>query len=231
MWFNSRNKDKHRHTRADKSPPEKQISEATIRIKMRLFSLAPVGGRKSKPSAADRDSVWQAQQQMVCWNAQLRCSIEANSRRHDSGVSVVTATGADARRWSGTVAQPRLTFACCLELNQNYDKNTALFLKKKKCFLFRRWLRLPQRSRPAAAELNNRLGSICEAGNWKWKFRCFPLKATVVHKYRVLLPGHLCKISSSEISCFASDWRPIVLWSLPRSHMTSDGFIFIYLFI
>lgn len=99
---------------------------------MRLFSLAPVGGRKSKSSAADRDWVWQAQQQMVCWNAQLRCSIEANSRRHDSGVGVVTATGADARRWSGTVAQPWFTFACCLELKQNYDKNTAFFFKKKR---------------------------------------------------------------------------------------------------
>lgn len=90
------------------------------------FSL--VGGRKNTFSAANQDSAWQAQQQMVCCSTQSTWSLEANSCRHDSGVSVGTATGADARRWPGTVAQPRLTSAWYLQ--QKYAKNTVFLYQK-----------------------------------------------------------------------------------------------------
>lgn len=168
---------------------------------------------------------------MVCWNAQLRCSIEGNSRRHDSGVGVVTATGADARRWSGTVAQPRLTFACCLELNQNYDKNTAFFF----LFFFKRNVSCldvdSDSRREAVRQLLNWTIGLCrsvrpaaESGNFAafhWKQRSctntgFCSQGTCVKSRQVkFLALHRTDSRLSSDRCHVVTWR----------------FIFIYLFI
>lgn len=192
---------------------------------MWLFSLAPVGGRKSRSSAADLETGTRSDRpnsKMVYWNAQLRCSIEAKSCRHDSGVRCCHGN----RHWRTPLVGDRCSASAHLRLMftaKNKITIKTLYFVKRKCFLLRRWLSVPRWSRPAAVWTEQsarvylwgrqlKVGVLCtNTGSWS--------------------RGNLCKISSGEISFLASYWRLTVFGLLPRSHMTSDGIIDLLIYL